>query len=303
VSEDHPALEFKLRADGLELGQGSYWTGCGEKEEPASGEAFQSHCNGINWARRWNHAQMTRNGKKCKVRRLRHAPACEEFVVNFSPWEMKFLNSELVRWEAAGISPDRRSEMLAALTGELRREVVTEFRVTQRDVVASYIHWDSNKIHIGVIHSRVGPANDLVGQKRLGTVGPWSTAQNRLSKLGLLDAGDQRLKDNLDRFRTRFGADRQPLDIALHDLLDDKFSGLVDAMGDGAQDRFAEAVDYYKAWKLKARREAVFRTPSSQAIARTCIQAFEIVSASIDALSPPAAPVSTKNLQPQLAIR
>lgn len=97
------------------------------------------------------------------------------------------------------------------------------------------------------------------------------------------------------------------------------------AMGGDAQDRFAEAKEYYKAWKLKARREAVFRTPSSQAIAwrtlrlvgpllppqvqtaisiaRTCVQAFQVVSAAIDALSPPAAPVSPKNLQPQLAIR
>jgi hypothetical protein len=131
---------------------------------------------------------MTRNGKKCKVRRLRSAPACEEFVVNF-------LNAELVRWEAAGISPDKRSEMLAALTDELRRDVVAEFqKTTGRDVVGSYIHFDSNKIHLGVIHSRVGPANDLVGDKRLGTVGPWTTAQNRIGKLGLLDAGDQRLQ-------------------------------------------------------------------------------------------------------------
>lgn len=323
VTTENSAIEFKLRSDGLNLGQGAYWVGFGESEKSATGVAFEAHCNSINWGRRWNLAEMTRQGKKCKVRRKRATPACEEFVINFSPWQMRFINSELARWEAAGIPAEKRKEMLVALIDEIRRDVVADFKArTGRDVVASYVHWDSNKVHIGIVHSRVGPDNALVGEKRLGTVGPWTTAQNRIAKLGLVDAGDSRLAENLEKFRDRFGKDRQPLDIALHDLMDDRFAKKVKKMGADAVKRYEEAQTYYKIWKQKNRREAAMRTAGSQriawqtlrlvtpllppplraalSIARTCVQAFQIVGVALDAVSSPSDSQATKQPQPEL---
>lgn len=324
VETENAAVEFKLKADGLNLGQGAYWIGVDITEKSAPGKEFQAHCNSINWERRWNHSEMTRKGKKCKVRRKRNTPACEEFVVNFSPFQMRFLNGELARWEAAGISADKRKEMLVALVDEIRRDVVVDFKTrTGRDVVASYIHWDSNKIHIGIVHSRIGPENDLIGEKRLGTVGPWSTAQNRIAKLGLVDAGDSRLAENLEKFRSRFGEDRQPLDIALHDLMDDRFAKKVMKMGADSVKRYEESQTYYKEWKQKNRRDAAFRTAGSQriawqtlrlvtpllppqlraalSIARTCVQAFQVVGAALDAVSSPSASQPQKQPQPPLS--
>jgi len=49
--EDNPAQEFRLKTDGLNLGQGAYWTGFGDAESSVSGQVFQDHCNAINWAR------------------------------------------------------------------------------------------------------------------------------------------------------------------------------------------------------------------------------------------------------------
>lgn len=324
VETENAALVFKLKADGLNLGQGAYWIGVDITEKSAHGKEFQAHCNSINWERRSNHAEMTRKGKKCKVRRKRNTPACEEFVVNFAPWQMRFINGELARWEAAGISAEKRKEMLLALVDEIRRDVVADFKTrTGRDCVASYAHFDSNKIHIGIVHSRVGPDNNLVGEKRLGTVGPWSTAQNRIAKLGLVDAGDSRLAENLEKFRSRFGVDRQPLDIALHDLMDEKFTKMVDEMGADAVKRYDASKDYYKEWKLKNRREAAFRTAGSQriawhtlrlispllppqlraalSIARTCVQAFQVVGVALDAISSQSASQPQKQPQPQLS--
>jgi hypothetical protein len=323
VETENAAIEFKLCAVGLNLGQGAYWTGFGESETSVPGAVFQGHCNSINWERRWNLAEMTRAGKKCKVRRKRTSPASEEFVVNFSPFQMRFLNGELARWEAAGITAEKRMKMLVALVDEIRRDVLADFKTrTGRDVVASYVHWDSNKVHIGIIHSRVGPNNDLVGEKRLGTVGPWTTAQNRIAKLGLVDAGDSRLADNLEKFRARFGENRPPLDVALHDLLDERFSEKVAGMGNDAVKRYEESKDYYKAWKVKNRREAAYRTAGTQrvawqtlrliapllppqlraalSIARTCVQAFQVVGLALDAVSSPSVSQSPKEPQPEL---
>lgn len=323
VTTENSAVEFKLRSDGLNLGQGAYWVGFGESEKSATGVVFEAHCNSTNWERRWNLAEMTRAGKKCQVRRKRVTPACEEFVINFSPFQMRFINGELARWEAAGIPAEKRKEMLVALVDEIRRDVVADFKArTGRDVVSTYCHWDSNKVHIGIVHCRVGPDNTLVGEKRLGTVGPWSTAQNRIAKLGLVDPGDSRLTENLQKFRDRFGEDRQPLDIALHDLLDDRFVEKVAGMGPDALKRFEESKAYYKAWKQKSRREAVYRTAGSQriawqtlrlvtpllppqlraalSVARTCVQAFQVVGAALDAVSSSSDSKATK--QPQLEL-
>jgi hypothetical protein len=323
VATENAAVEFKLNADGLDLGQGAYWIGVDITEKSAPGKEFQAHCNSINWERRWNYAEMTRKGKKCKVRRKRNTPACEEFVVNFAPWQMRFINGELTRWEAAGISAKKRKEMLVALVDEIRRDVVADFKArTGRNCVASYIHFDSNKIHIGIVHSRIDPENDLVGEKRLGTVGPWSTAQNRIAKLGLVDDGDSRLDENLEKFRSRFGEDRQPLDIALHDLMDDRFAKKVKKMGADAVKRYEESQTYYKEWKQKIRRDAAFRTAGSQriawqtlrlitpilppqlraalSIARTCVQAFQVIGAALDAVSSPAVTPPSKSPQPEL---
>jgi|GEM_PF-1612361 len=271
--EENPAFEFRLNPKGFDIGKGSYFTGISETEASVSGESFEDHCSAVNWKRRWNTSTMSRNGKKCQVRRKRSSPACEEFVVNFFPAQMRFINQELIRWETAGLLPEQQKGILISLVNEIRIELLKEFKESSgRDIVASYIHWDSNKIHIGIIHSRVGPENTLVGLKRLGTVGPWSVAQNRLVSLGLVDAGDNRLADNLERFRSRFkendtDRDREPLDIKLHNLLDEKFSALVQKMDVGAAARYDQAQEYYKQWKLQNRKASQTRSPTSQRIA------------------------------------
>ena len=267
VVEDTGATEFRLR-DVLGLSKGEYFTGFGESELKVSGPEFEKHCSSVNWERRWNYAPMKRKEKVCKVRRKRNTPACEESVTNFSPAQMHFINGEIDRWKAAGIPQEKSQELLRKLVDETRQEVVEEFeRATGRDVVGSYIHWDSNKIHIGIIHSRVGPDNDLVGDKFLGTVGPWTVGQNRLSKLGLVDAGDCRLKENLERFADRFGKDRIPLDLRLHDKLDSCFEKAVSGMGGDAAKRFKVSEKYYCDWKNRNRREAFSHSPSSSRIA------------------------------------
>lgn len=305
---ENPAQEFKLNADELSLSQGLYCIGYGAEELHASGEAFQAHCNSVNWSRRWNSAPMKRGDKMSTVRRKRSSPACEELVVNLSPWQMKFINRELELWKEAGLSPEERRPLLLGWIQELRKDVVKEFKeATGRDVIGSYIHLDSNKVHLGVIHSRVGADNSLVGEKSLGTVGPWSTAQNRISKLGLLDAGDKRLQENLEKFGSRFGS-RVPLDIRLHDTLDARFDELVARLGQDAGKRYEASIEYYRSWKIKTRREAVNHSPASQrvvfqtlrlvapllpapirsalALSRTATQAISVIGTAVDALGP-----------------
>lgn len=302
------AAEFRLKTEGLSLTKGLYWVGFGETEKSASGPEFQDHCAAINWKRSWNFAQMTRGAKQSQVRRKRSAPAAEEFVINLSPLQMRFINLELARWEEAGIPPEKRKEMLTTMLDEIRCDLVAEFKTaSSRDVVASYIHLDSSKIHFGIIQSRVGPENQLVGEARLGTVGPWSVGQSRLAKLGMVEAGDGRLDENLERFHKRFGEDRVPLDLRLHDHLDERFSKLVTKMGEDAEKRLETATEYYRSWKIKNRRDAALRSPSSQRVAlqtvrlitpllppqvrtalsvvRTAVQVFQILGTALDAAS------------------
>lgn len=306
--EENQAAVFRLNAAGLGMSKGIYFSGQGKTEKAVSGSEFESHCSAINWQRRWYVTTMTRGTRKATVRRKRTSPASEEHVVNFSPIQMRFINGELERWEKAGIPSEKRREMLLAILDEIRREIVEDFKnACHRDVVGSYLHFDSNKVHIGIIHSRIGPDNHLVGEKYLGTVGPWSVGQSRLTKLGLVDSGDFRLRENLERFHTRFGEDRSPLDLRLHDLLDQKFDTMVAGMGRGADRRFAEATDYYKAWKLKSRQEAFSRSPSAQqiawqtirlvqpllppqvrtaiSVARNAVEVFRIIGLALDALA------------------
>ena len=268
--ETSPAV-FKLQADDLNLGQGSYWTGFGETESTATGEDFQRHCNAVNWSRRWNYAIMKRKDKECLVRRKRSSEASEEFVVNLSPPQMSYLNAQLSRWKLGGISDNDRRDLLIGFANELRVAVVTEFaEKSARDVIASYVHWDSNKIHIGVINSRVDKDNNLIGEKYLGTLGPWCVGQNRLKKLGMVDEGDKRLEENLARFHERFDSQRMPLDLHLHDILDQRFDQLVNDSGDGGGgglDLMRNAIAYYKGWKKASRLEAISRTPTASRVA------------------------------------
>jgi ferredoxin-fold anticodon binding domain-containing protein len=305
--EDSGAAVFRLKADGLELGMGRYFVGHGSEEKNVVGKVFEDHCNSVNWARRWNFADMTRAGKKSRVKRQRKAPACQEIVVNLSPAQMIFINAELARWEKAGVPAAQRREMFEEMVDEMRKEVVEEFKAaTGWDVVASYSHYDSNKVHVGVVASRVGPDNTLVGNKSLGTLGAWSVGQNRLSKLGLVDAGDTRLLENFERFKARYGPERQPLDIRLHDVLDQVFAGQVEKLKAG--ERYAQAQEEYKVWKLRNRREAFTRSAGSArvawqtlrlvtpllppqiqtalALAHTAMRAFEIIGTALDSLNP-----------------
>jgi len=268
VASPNPAEVFKLQVGDMSIGKGIYFLGQGAKESPVEGAAFEKHLSAINWERRWNFAQMKRKDKVCTVRRKRNTPAIGEFVVNLSPWQMTFVNGELQRWEAAGISPDKRKEMLLAFLDPLRKKVVQQFgESTGWEVVGSYLHLDSNKIHVGVISTRVSAENKLLGSPYLKTVGPWSCAQSRISKLGATDPGDHRLEENLQKFRLRHGQDSQPLDVLLHESLDEKFNQLVCRMDADAGKRFEAAKEHYRKWKVKARHESMVRSPSSQRIA------------------------------------
>ena len=307
---ENPAEEFKLQVGDMPLGKGFYFTGIGNSETPVDGATFEKHLSAINWERRWNYASMKRGEKVSMVRRKRTSPACGEFVVNLSPWEMTFLNGELKRWEVAGLSPEKRKEMLEAFLTPLRKTVVEEFyKYTDWEVVGSYLHLDSNKIHVGVIHSRVNAENKLTGSPYLKTIGPWSCAQNRISEVGASDPADTRLKQNLERFSSRHGKDVQPLDMKLHGQLDREFEKLVKVMDEDAGKRYEAAKEHYREWKKKARRDAVTRSPSSQKIAmgvlrhllpllppqvraavlisRTALQAFGVVNAALDAINHP----------------
>ena len=309
-ASENPAEEFKLQVGDMPLGKGFYFTGFENTETPVDGAIFEKHLSAINWQRRWNYASMKRGEKTSMVRRKRTTPACGEFIVNLSPWEMTFLNGELKRWEVAGLPPEKRKEMLEAFLSPLRESVVKEFSdSTGWEVVGSYLHLDSNKVHVGVIHSRVNAENKLSGSPYLKTIGPWSCAQHRISEVGASDPADNRLKQNLEKFSKRHGDKVQPLDMKLHGLLDREFEKLVMVMDEEAEQRYEASKEHYREWKKKARRDAVTRSPASEKIAmgvlryllpllppqvraavlisRTALQAFGVVNAALDAINPP----------------
>lgn len=300
---------FALKADGLGLTQGKYFVGSGKDETEMSGSAFESHLASVNWQRRWNYAEMKRGDKVAITKRRRSQDACEEFVVNLSPWQMHFINTTLGNLEEAGVSAEKRKDLFEALLGGIRQNLASEFREKSgRDVVGSYIHYDSAKIHFGLVHSRVGKDNKLVGAKHLGTIGAWSVAQSRITKLGLVDKADTRLKENLERFHARHGKERKPLDLQLHQVADEEFEKSVIAMGAGAERSFEQSKEFYKSWKGKQRRDALLHSPSVQRVAwqvlryispllppplqvalsvtRTASQAVAVISVALQQLAP-----------------
>jgi len=308
VSSANSAAEFKLKPGDIQLGKGLYFIGHGKTESPVAGSEFEKCLSAINWERRWNYAKMKRKDKLCNVRRKRTTPAVGEFVVNLSPWQMTFLNGELQRWEAAGIPPDKRKETLEAFLDPLRKTVVHKFgESTGWDVVGSYLHLDSNKIHVGVINTRVSAENQLLGHSYLRTIGPWSCAQSRIATLGAADPGDHRLQENLEKFHMRHGQETKPLDQQLHEALDKKFEDLIGMMDGDAGNRYEAAKDHYRKWKAKARRESMTRSPSSQrvawqtirfvtplfprevrtalSVARTVVQVFSILQSALNSTS------------------
>lgn len=320
--ETSPSEVFKLRAEGLNLTNGIYFTGAGTKESEVPGQEFEKHLSSINWERRWNYAQMKRGAKVCRVKRKRKEPAVGETVVNLSPWQMLFINKELDVWKNAGVSNDKRREMLLAWLQPLRRSVMEEFQnTTGWEGLGSYIHLDSNKIHFGVIHSRVSESNELIGDKYLKTAGPWSTAMWRVKQVGAADSADSRLRQNLEKFAARHGEKTVPLDIRLHSVVDTKFDELVSYMEADAKKRFEVAKEEYREWKTKVRRDSLVRSPGSQRIAwdvlrlvnplfpppiqatirlaRTAYQAFQVVTAALDAVSSDSQsqPVKTREIE------
>ena len=313
VNDSNPASVFKLRGDDLNLPKGIYFTGNGKDEKIVAGVDFEKHLAAANWERRFHYAPMKRGDKVSTVRRKSNGAAIGETIVNLAPWQMLWVNGELARWEKAGISTDDRKEMLFAFLDPLRKTVVSVFaEKTGRDVSGSYLHLDSNKIHPAIISSRTDSNNQLVGEKYLRTIGPWSVAQHRIKEIGAADSADNRLQQNLERFRERHGKDVIPLDIQLHSALDKKFDEQVASMGPDAMKRFEMAKKEYRGWKEKNRKEAVLRSPSSQNIAwdvirlvspllppqvqatprlaHTAVQVIQVISAALDAIAPPTQP-------------
>jgi hypothetical protein len=331
------SAEFRLQADDLSLTKGVYYVGAGEAERCVSGTEFESACAAVNWMRRWNIAKMQRKvkvptgtpgskdgllTKDSKVRRKRQDPACEEFVVNLSPWQMSFVNGELNLWKGGDVKAEERKALLLSLLGKLRPALITRFQeVTLRDVIASYVHLDSNKIHFGIVHSRVSAKNELLGEKTIPTVGPWTTAQSRIAKLGLVDAADHRLRENLEKFHKRHGESTRPLDVELHELLDSEFEAVVTTMGADAVKRFDTAKEHYGTWKIANRQQSVVRSSTSAtvahetlrlllpllppqlrtaiAITRTGVQAFQVVNAFLNVAQPIDAPQHFQKPQPE----
>lgn len=308
VADPNPASVFRLRTEGLCLPKGLYFAGVDEQEKGVSGSDFETHLSAANWIRRFHYSPMKRGDKTCMVRRKASGPAIGETIINLSPWQMTWINGQLERWEMAGVSAEDRKNMLTAFLQPLRQEVVKAFqRETGRDCIGSYLHFDSNKIHAGIVSSRTNGQNQLVGEKYLRTVGPWSVAQHRISQIGAGQPGDARLTDNLERFRARHG-DRIPLDIQLHAVIDRKFTELVGKMGAEEQKSFDKAKEQYRTWKDKSRKEAVLRSPSSQRVAfdvirlitplfppqiqatlrlaHTAVQVIQVVSAALQAVAP-----------------
>lgn len=305
--EETSAIEFRLHDTILVPEQGRYFVTGKDGEQCVAGSEFENHLRSVNQERSWNYSLMKRGSTVSRTKRKRACPACEEFVVNLAPHQMKFLNEEMKLWEAADLSPSDRKMLFEQWIDDLRRTVVSEFQeVSSRDVVGSYTHYDSNKIHFGIIHSRVSAENTLVGEKRLGTVGPWTVAQNRLRKLGMADAADTRLDDNLKLFRARY-PDKTPLDIRIHDALDHRFDELVTNSGKGSMARFESAKSYYREWKQRRNQETLYRTPAAQrvawqtlrlispllpspvrhalSLARTIMNAFSIIDSALNAMA------------------
>lgn len=86
-----------------------------------AGSDFERHLAAENWNRRFYLGKMRRGEKVSTVRRNHKCPALGEVVTNLAPWQMTFLNGELLRWEKAGISKEDRREMLIAFVKPLRR--------------------------------------------------------------------------------------------------------------------------------------------------------------------------------------
>lgn len=337
---DTSATEFRLQAHGLAMPNGLYYVGVGETERSVGGAEFEDVCAAVNWNRRWNTAVMQRRKKvpegtpgslngfvtqSSKVRRKRSAFACEEFIVNFAPWQMTFLNEQLRLLDEVKQSSESREEFLRAMVDDARIAVVSRFRsFTGRDCVGSYVHFDSNKIHVAVIHSRVSAENALVGEAALRTVGPWSVAQNRITNLGLCDEGDHRLRENLEKFAGRHGGEKKPLDIELHDVLDERFSDAVAKMGESATQRFEKSKQSYRRWKTESRQKSVLRSSHSLksgyatlrlllpllppkiraavSMARGAAAAFTVVQAFLDELQPATARKEVREVQHEVAI-
>jgi len=290
---------FRLKSpERLGLSKGRYFVGI---DEEVGGTDFERYCNEINRQRSWYRGMMKRGKSRRPVRRKKKSPACTEVVVNFHPAQMLFIQKLLNGWEANGIQPDRRRELLESLVDDLRRGILTEFRAASNwETVGSYIHYDSNKIHIGLIVSRVSSDNRLSSERSLGTVGAWSVGQQRLRKLGLVDPSDLRLSENLQRFRAKFG-DRTPLDLRLHNHLDADFEQIVARLS--AENLYKQSEKEYIAWKMKSRREAFSRSPGALGVAwgllrhispllppglqaalsvsRTALQAFQILDSAL----------------------
>ncbi|MEI6715791.1 MAG: hypothetical protein WCO60_18715 [Verrucomicrobiota bacterium] len=239
--------------------------------------------------------------------------------MNLAPWQMSFVNRELELWEQANILPETRKAMLLGMLDSIRQSVVDEFhQATEWDIVGSYIHLDSNKIHFGVVHSRVSHENELIGEKYLRTVGPWSVAQGRIHRVGASDPGDLRLRHNLEKFGKRHGEGTVPLDVRLHSVADTRFDELVSSLGEDAGQRFDLAKSEYREWK-KCQRDAFVRYPGAQRgawdvlrmvtpllpvqvqmalrMARTAMEAFNVIKTSIEAISGVS---RSENTEPQL---
>jgi hypothetical protein len=303
------ASVFAFNPESVGLGQGKYYQGHGTEEREVTGPGFESHLASTNWKRRWNFAQMKRGDKVAETRRIRSQDACEEFVVNLSPWQNHFLATTVKRLDESGVPRGKQKQFVEAVVGDIRREVVQEFsRISGRDIIGSYIHFDSSKIHVGVIHSRVGKDNHLVGEKYLRTIGPWSVAQSRIAGLGLVDKSDTRLQDNLQRFRARHGKDRKPLDLHLHEKADEQFTKAIKALGPKAEASLEASKEYYKGWKRNQRESAILQSPMTQrvawqilrivtpllppqvrmalAVSRTAGQALSVISTALEQLAP-----------------
>jgi hypothetical protein len=307
VQGENPAAEFGLRSDGLGLGNGVYFVDVGANEKPASGKDFEAHLAAVNWARRWNFAAMKRGDKVATVRRKRTSPACREMVINMAPWQMTMLNGELQRWEEMGIPPEKRKEMLLAFLEPLRSAVVSDFAAsTGMDVLGSYIHLDSTRVHFGVIHTPVGVDNKLLG-KNPPCIGAYTVASCRAAQVGV-QPSNAWLADNLKRFEERHGAGVEPADLRMHRILDEQFDKMVAGMSKvdpTAPQRYQKAKEHYRAWKAKRRHDVVMRSATAQrigwdvlqmamplfppqvraaiGICRTAVQAFRVLSAAVEA--------------------
>lgn len=261
IDSEDPAAVFKLRADDLELGNGRYFLGALGSDREVNGQEFESELAKINRERSWQLGSMSRNGKARPVRRKRSAPAIGEVVVNLSPWQMGLINRYIKEWEDQGIGSADRRALLEAWLEPMRGEVLSHFRErTGREIVGSYWHYDSNKVHLGIINTRVRADHTLVGTKSLRTIGPWSVAQSRIYQIGAGDAGDKRLQENLERFRQRHG--EMPLDIDLHQTLDSVFDRQVQAIG--AEVKYEQAKSEYMEWKERQRERLLPRHNSEE---------------------------------------